>query len=124
LLRVNYLIPPFKELTDNKVMPLRVAVELSYIPEDGQQMLYDTLTTHKKKLNIKLSKEVRRLFADGVVTPESLENLVVGEPTTKPTNCLMKVSLDAERFSKYFDRNTSEEEVLEVLKEALEKYFA
>jgi hypothetical protein len=37
---------------------------------------------------------------------------------------MVKVSLDEETFSKYFDKNTSEEEVLEILKEALEKYFA
>jgi hypothetical protein len=101
-------------------------VELSYIPEDGQQMVYDVLTAHKKKLNIKLSKAVRQLFADGVATPETLENLIAGtQPTTptKDTN-IIRVPLDRDTFSRYFDKNTSDSEISEVLKDALEKYFS
>jgi ParB family chromosome partitioning protein len=124
LIRINQLIESLKTMVDDKTMPIKVAVELSYIPEDGQQMVYDVLTAHKKKLNIKQSKAVRQLFTDGEVTPETLENLIVGESTTKHTKKMVKVSLDEETFSKYFDKNTSEEEVLEILKEALEKYFA
>jgi ParB family chromosome partitioning protein len=124
LIRINKLIKPIKDLTDNKIIPLRVAVELSYIPEDGQQMVYDVLTAHKKKLNIKQSKAVRQLFADGEVNYEILENLIVGTQPTKTNKDVVKLSIDKETFSKYFDKNTSEEEVLEILKEALEKYFA
>jgi ParB family chromosome partitioning protein len=124
LIRINKLIESLKTMVDNKTMSIKVAVELSYIPEDGQQMVYDVLTEHKKKLNIKQSKEVRQLFANGEVTPETLESLIVGTQPTKPTKDIIKVPLDKETFSKYFDKNTTDEEVLEVLKDALEKYFA
>jgi ParB family chromosome partitioning protein len=119
LLRVNYLIQPFKDLTDNKAMPLRVAVELSYIPEDGQQMLYDVLTAHKKKLNIKQSKEVRQLFASGEVTTETLENLIVGEkPKKKYKNRLYNILAES------YSIDCTERDLDELVLNFLTEYFS
>jgi ParB family chromosome partitioning protein len=120
LIRINKLIEPLKTMVDDKTMPIKVGVELSYIPADGQQMLYDVITAHKKKLNIKLSKEVRQLFVSGNITTETLEKLLA-EPH-KPT-AIVRVPLDSETFSKYFVKNISDNEVSAVLKEALKKYF-
>jgi ParB family chromosome partitioning protein len=122
LIRINQLIEPLKAMVDDKTMPIKVGVELSYIPEDGQQMVYDILTANKKKLNIKLSKEVRHLFANDEINYETLENLIVGEKQSSDIKPV-RVSLKGEVYSKYFDKNTSEEEVSETLQKALELYF-
>jgi ParB family chromosome partitioning protein len=122
LLRINKLIEPFKKLTDDKTMPLRVAVELSYIPTDGQTMLYDVITAHNKKLNINLSKEVRKLFEDDPNTShETLENLLIGEKSVEEKT--INVPIRSRVYSKYFDKKTSKEDVATILEKALDMYF-
>jgi ParB family chromosome partitioning protein len=123
LIRVNHLIQPFKSLIDEKSIPLMVGVELSYLTEDAQSMVYETITKHKKKLNIKLAKTIRETFSqNGDVTTTTLEGLIVKKDTTTDSKYI-KVPLDKTVYSKYFDKSISNEELAEVLKEALEGYF-
>lgn len=123
ILRVNYLIQPFKDLIDSKVMALRVGVELSYISEDGQSMVYDIANSNGKKIDMKLSKAIRNLFAtDKDVSFKTLENLIVGEKKSSDTKHI-KVSLSQEVYSKYFDKKTSANEIADTIKKALELYF-
>jgi ParB family chromosome partitioning protein len=119
LIRINKLIEPLKTMVDNKAMPLRVAVELSYIPTDGQQMLYDVITAHKKKLNIKQSKEVRQLFASGNITTETLENLIVGEkPKKKYKNRLYNILAES------YSIDCTERDLDELVLNFLTEYFS
>lgn len=123
ILRVNYLILPFKNMVDTKEMALRVGVELSYISENAQTMVYEVISTHKKKVDMKLSKAIRNLFeTDKKVTKETLESLIVEEKQSKDTKPI-KISLDRKIYSKYFDKKASANEITNTIQKALELYF-
>lgn len=123
LLRVNYLIQPFKDMIDTKVMALRVGVELSYIPENIQTMIFDVITTHNKKIDMKLSKTIRELYnQDNDITMETIENLIVGEKQSKDIKPI-KVPLSREVYSQYFDKKTPPSEIADTIQKALDMYF-
>jgi ParB family chromosome partitioning protein len=123
VIRVNYLIPQFKEWVDDGRLILVAGVELSYISEENQKALYDFLKEHPKhkKINFKLGRTLRTLFTNGTVSNEELESLIIGEPksTTRP----VKVSLDGEIYEKYFGKDTPQTIVTETIQKALEVYF-
>ena len=123
ILRVHYLIQPFKHKIDTKVMALRVGVELSYIPENVQTMIFNAITTHNKKIDMKLSKAIRELYnQDNDITMETIENLIVGEKQSKDIKPI-KVPLSREVYSQYFDKKTPPSEIADTLKKALDMYF-
>lgn len=62
LLRVDKLIPEMKAWVDDKYLPVRAAVELSYIPENGQKLVYDVFSNLEEKVNMKKSKAIRQAF--------------------------------------------------------------
>lgn len=123
ILRVNYLIQPFKDLIDSKVMALRVGVELSYIPEDGQAMVNDITNSNGKKIDMKLSKAIRNLFsANELPSRETLESLIIGENRSIEDK-YVKIMLKRKVYSKYFDKKTSADEISDTIQKALEMYF-
>lgn len=67
-LRINYLIRPFKEMMDAEKLPLLAAVDVSYLSEEEQQMLYDIMKRQGLKLKTvmaeKLHKECGKLTAE------------------------------------------------------------
>lgn len=123
ILRVNYLIQPFKDMIDTKVMALRVGVELSYIPENVQTMIFNAITTHNKKIDMKLSKAIRELYnQDNDITMETIENLIVGEKQSKDIKPI-RVPLSREVYSQYFDKKTPPSEIADTIQKALDMYF-
>lgn len=123
LLRVNYLIQPFKNMIDAKIMALRVGVELSYIPENIQTMIFDIIINHNKKIDMKLSKTIREICnQDNSVTMETLESLIVDKKKSVGDKSI-KVPLSQEVYSKYFDKKTPSSEIADTLKKALDLYF-
>lgn len=124
LIRVNYLIEPFKEMINLKKMPIMVGVELSYLSNDAQSIVYEVAKNHHKKIDIKLSKTIRQLFNDNPnFTIDMLENIIItGNNSAK--NKLIKVPLNQDIYTKYFDKKTPPNEVADTIKKALEMYFS
>lgn len=123
ILRVNYLIQPFKDMIDAKVMALRVGVELSYIPENVQTMIFDAITTHNKKIDMKLSKAIRELYnQDNNITMETIESLIVSKKQSKDIKSI-RVPLSREVYSQYFDKKTPPSEIADTIQKALDMYF-
>ena len=123
LLRVNYLIQPFKDMLDDKTLPLRVGVELSYISNDVQNVIYEIVSKYGKKIDIKLSKNLRSAFKDNNTSFDFLESLIVDDKKSN-SRTKVKVSIDKDVFSKYFDKKTSNDEVAETIQKALDMYFS
>lgn len=125
ILRVNYLIQPFKDLIDEKSMALRVGVELSYIPKEVQRKIFDIVSANSKKIDMKLSKTIRSVCNQNEDIPiETLESLIVGDKKQSNTSKTVKVCIKREVFSKYFNNKTSNDEIADTIQKALDMYFS
>ena len=125
ILRVNYLIQPFKDLIDEKSMALRVGVELSYIPKEVQRKIFDIVSANSKKIDMKLSKTIRNVCNQNEDIPiETLESLIIGDKKQSNTSKPVKVCIKREVFSKYFNNKTSNDEIADTIQKALDMYFS
>ncbi|MCC8068417.1 MAG: ParB N-terminal domain-containing protein [Ruminococcus sp.] len=124
LIRINYLIQPIKDMIDNKTIPLKAGVELSFIPENIQSMVFKIVSKNNIKINIKMAKNIRQLCKDNSVPTETMLTNVLLNVNKQSTVKWVNVSLDKNIFSKYFTDKTSTEKINDILKKSLELYFS
>lgn len=72
-IRLTYLIPELLELVDEKRIALRPAVELSYISEDNQEILYDIFKYDEATPTLSQAQILRKLDEKGELTEDKLE---------------------------------------------------
>lgn len=74
LLRVNNLIPEFREKVDAGNLQLLAAVQLSYLPEQGQKMVLDASEKAGVSINKKMAADARK----GAMTTKAITEALVG----------------------------------------------
>ena len=105
-------------------MLFRSAVELSYIPENGQELIFNICkdTSNDKKMFMKIDTKraalLRKAFQDN---PEISRNEVIRLFSDKPKKRAIKIN--PEIYSRYFKEETDETEIIEVIEKALEYFF-
>lgn len=75
-LRLNHLIRLFKDLMDGNGIPLLAAVDVSYMPEEEQQTLYDLMMEKKLKVTPKMAERMRK--ESGNLTEERMMEILDG----------------------------------------------
>ena len=122
-LRINELITPLKRRIDDAEFPIVVAVQLSYLTEQEQQMVDDVLSGSEYKVNEGKAVLLRKYT--GKLTPERTEQILSGEFNRKPkksTATAFKVKPAI--YKKYFTASISQKEFDSIVDEALALYFA
>ena len=119
-LRINYLIRPFKDMMDRNEIPLLSAVDVSYMPEEEQQALYNLLTGRKLKLTPKMAAQLRK--ASGSLDEEKMLEIVDGLKVKKNANGV-SLKLPMAICSKYFE-GMNAEQMAYLVEQALDAWFA
>ena len=122
-LRINELITPLKRRIDDAEFPIVVAVQLSYLTEQEQQMVDDVLSGSEYKVNE--GKVVLLREYTGKLTPERTGQILSGEfnrKPKKPSAAAFKVKPAI--YKKYFTASISQKEFDSIVDEALALYFA
>lgn len=119
LLRINKLIPEFKEMVDKQRLAFMVAIELSDFAEQDQRILWELCEQDGVKLNKKLLeklKEVRDGWTVEKIRKQFVEN--------KKENTVKKINIKIS--SNVYERFLSQLETKEIdiiLEQALEAWF-
>ena len=127
LLRVDKLIPELKPWVDSKQLAVRAAVELSYIPEEEQKLLYSIIKSPDNgmliKLDIRKAKQLREAYKNvEKLSKSKMTELLIGDYKAKKSE-MKSLKLPSEFYLKYFDEDTEPEKVLMIIEKALENYF-
>ena len=125
-IRLTYLIPPLLELVDNSVLKekgtmqiaLRPAVELSYLTEQEQQELYDTITTEDCTPSHAQAIKMRQFSQNGRLNMDVILSIMQEE---KP-NQKEQFKMPKDRISKYFPPGTPTQKIEDTIIKALELY--
>ena len=124
MIRINKLIPQLKPWVDSKQLAVRAAVEQSYIPDNCQELIFNICkdTSNDKKMFMKIDTKratlLRKAFQDN---PEISRNEVIRLFSDKPKKKTVKIK--SELYSKYFDEDSDETEIIAVIEKALEYFF-
>ncbi|MEH2937854.1 ParB/RepB/Spo0J family partition protein [Lawsonibacter sp. JLR.KK007] len=125
-IRLTNLVPELLEMVDNSVlkekdklqMALRPAVELSYLTEDEQKALLETMTiddctpSHAQAIKMRNFSEKGKLNADVILSIMQEE---------KP-NQVEQFKMPKDRISKFFSPGTPAQKIEDTIVKALEMY--
>ena len=118
-MRVDKLIPEFKEELDNGSLSLVAAVDLSYLSEKEQEAVAAAASEDKVKLNPKNAAAIRA--ESGNITQKSIREIADSAARQKKKE-IVNIKLPAAVYQKYFaDRKTAE--AADIVEKALEAWF-
>lgn len=117
-IRLTELIPEILEMVDEEKIALRPAVELSYIPQELQRELLETMGVEDCTPSYAQTVRMRKLLADDKLTPEVIWSIMQEE---KP-NQREKMVLRDERVRKLIPKNIPITQTEDYVIKALEYY--
>lgn len=126
LIRLTELIPEVLDLVDNSVLKekdklqiaLRPAVELSYLTQQEQHDLYETMTTEDCTPSHVQAMKMRKFSEEGRLNMDVIFSIMQEE---KP-NQKEQFKIPKERISKYFAPGTPAQKIEDTIVKALEFY--
>ena len=106
-------------LVDNKQLGLVQGVSLSVLSEKEQEAVYDAICRHKMKLSTVQANTIKQLSVDGKFNEQILERYLT---STQKQKRKKEITLKNERLSEYFEEETTEEEMMNIIFELLETW--
>lgn len=117
-IRLTELIPEILEMVDNKKIAMRPAVELSYLPKEEQEILYDTMESEDCTPSHAQAIKIRKFSEEGRLNEDVLLSIMSEE---KP-NQIEQWKIPKNRLKKYFPSGTTQQKMEETIIKALELY--
>ena len=125
-IRLTYLIPEILEMVDNSVMKekdklqiaLRPAVELSYLTEQEQRDLNETMMTEDRTPSHAQAIKMRKFSQDGRLNMDVIFSIMQEEKGNQKE----QFKIPRDRISKYFAPGTPAQKIEDTIVKALELY--
>ena len=117
-IRLTELSPEILEMVDEKKIAMRPAVELSYLPKEEQEILYDTMESEACTPSHAQTIKIRKFSEEGRLNEDVLLSIMSEE---KP-NQVEQWKIPKNRLKKYFPSGTSQQKMEETIIKALELY--
>ena len=117
-IRLTYLIPALLERVDKGKLPMRCAVELSYLSEQEQLMLSYFIAQTGRLPSRDQSVELRRLSAEGSLGERSILSVLQRRKKAKPAS----LRIPSERISVFFAPGASPQTIEDTIVKALALY--
>jgi ParB family chromosome partitioning protein len=121
-LRISKLIEPLKSLVDEGKIAMRAGVDLSYLPEEKQEMIDAIVSEDTFKVDMKKASMIRSYESEGKLDWKSAKAIITGEAMKDP-NKVKPFKISPKVFSKFFRPDQDPKEVEEKIEKALEMYF-
>ena len=126
LIRLTYLIPEILEMVDNSVLKekdklqiaLRPAVELSYLIEQEQRDLNETMMTEDRTPSHAQAIKMRKFSQDGRLNMDVIFSIMQEEKGNQKE----QFKIPRDRISKYFAPGTPAQKIEDTIVKALELY--
>jgi len=118
-IRLTELIPEVLQMTDDKRIAFQPAVMISYLPKEQQQMLHKTMDTEDCTPSLAQAQRIKKLSDDGRLNEDVIFTILTEE---KP-NQKEKLTLNDERFNKYFPKSYTVQQKEELLAKLLESWW-
>lgn len=117
-IRLANLIPPLLDMVDEGKIAMRPAVELSYLPENEQAVLHETMEMELCTPSHAQAIKMRKFSEEGKLNEDVILSIMQEE---KP-NQKEQVRIPRERISKYFAPGTPAQKIEDTIVKALELY--
>lgn len=117
-IRLTELVKPILEMVDNSKIAFRPAVELSYLPKEQQESLFEMMEMEDCTPSLAQAIKMKKFSQEGKLSEEVILSILQEE---KP-NQKEQIKISKERLSKYFQPGTPAVKMEETIIKALEMY--
>ena len=105
-IRLTYLIPPIQKMVNEESetgmkMSFNPAVELSYLSEEHQNVLYKLMAKEQVTPSLAQCQELKRRSKNGILDTDFIYDTI---KTEKP-NQRERISIDTKQINRYFPKN-------------------
>lgn len=118
-IRLTYLSPELLEMVDREKIAFRPAVELSYLTEEEQWYLSETIESEEATPSLSQAIRMKRHSQQGTLDIDRIFHIL----TEQKANQVEKVKISMDKLEDYFPRGTPPKKVEEVILKLLEHYF-
>lgn len=118
-IRLTYLIKLLLDMVDEKKLSFIAAVNLSYLYETEQELVYKEINNGGKVPSIVQAKKLKEFSDLGELTSEVIHNML-----TQDKGDHYKITLNTEKINKYFSDTYTKEEVEKVIYDLLEQWVS
>jgi len=118
-IRLTELIPSLLEMVDGKQIAFNPAVELSYLAENEQQDLYNTMQSEDCTPSLAQAQHIKKLSQDGRLSVDVIFSILTEE---KP-NQKEKFNIQRERIDRFFPKSFSEKQKEDLIVQLLEGWY-
>ena len=117
-IRLTELIRPILDMVDEGKIAMRPAVELSYLPKDQQQVLFDTMEQEDCTPSHAQAIKMRKFAEAGKLN----EDVILSIMTEEKPNQVEQLKIPKKRIDKYFSPGTTPKQIEDTIIKALELY--
>ena len=118
-IRLTELIPPLIQMVDEKQIAFNPAVELSYLAENEQQDLLDTMQLEECTPSLAQAQRMKKLSQDGRLNKDVIFSILTEE---KP-NQKEKFTIRSERVERFFPSSFTEKQKEDLIVQLLESWY-
>lgn len=117
-IRLTELITPILDMVDEGKIAMRPAVELSYLPKEQQQALFDTMGLEDCTPSHAQAIKMRKFAEAGKLN----EDVILSIMTEEKPNQVEQFKIPKKRIDKYFSPGTTPKQMEDTIIKALELY--
>lgn len=118
-IRLTELTPSILEMVDDKRIAFNPAVELSYLSEEEQQALYETMQSEDCTPSLAQAQRMKKLSQDGRLNVDVIFSILTEE---KP-NQKEKMTIRRERIDRFFPKDFTEKQKEDLIVQLLESWY-
>ena len=117
-IRLTHLIPPLLDLVDSGKIAFRPAVELSYLTEEEQNSLLDSISSEQSTPSLAQASKMKEFSQNGRLNADVILSIMCEQ---KP-NQKEKISFQSERLKPFIPKNFTAKQAEDYVIKALEYY--
>ena len=134
-IRLTELIPDLLDMVDDKKLNFNSAVEISYLPQEEQQLVHETIVSEAHAPTVAQAQEIKKLSQKKELTDDTVLTVFGNKEDSRakvaelpeqnievpPKTSAKTLNIPMERFEKYFP-NRSETEITEMIFKVLDTW--
>ena len=134
-IRLTELIPDLLDMVDDKKLNFNSAVEISYLPQEEQQLVHETIVSEAHAPTVAQAQEIKKLSQKKELTDDTVLTVFGNKEDSRakvaelpkqsievpPKTSTKTLNIPMERFEKYFP-NRSEAEITEMIFKVLDTW--
>ena len=113
------LIPELMEMVDEKKIALSPAYQIAALPQESQNLLYDTIESEQATPSLSQAQRIRKLSQSGKLDEDSMLQIMMEQKKPERND----ITLSGEKLRKYFPRSYSPQRIEETIFKLLDAWM-